>query len=124
EELLIQRYTTAGERIVDFAVPLVYGGVPVGALYLGFSERAIDAALSKARNQALLVTCLMIAAGIGGAVGLATLLSRPIFRLVEGTRAIAAGNFNVTLQVTSRDELGVLTEAFHQMARNLRQEGM
>src|SRR5206468_7388239 len=64
EELLIQRYTTAGERIVDFAVPLVYGGVPVGALYLGFSERAIDAALSKARNQALLVTCLMIAAGI------------------------------------------------------------
>jgi len=124
EELLIQRYTTAGERIVDFAVPLVYGGVPVGALYLGFSERAIDAALSKARNQALLVTCLMIAAGIGGAAGLATLLSRPIFRLVEGTRAIAAGNLNVNLAVRSRDEIGALTESFNQMARSLREKEM
>src|SRR5262249_26069888 len=71
---------------------------------------------------ALLVTCLMIVAGIGGAVGLATLLSRPIFRLVEATRAVAAGNFHVALAVTSRDEIGVLTESFNQMARSLRGE--
>ena len=124
EELLIQTYTTSGRRIIDFAVPLVYSQVPVGALYLGFSERSIDSALAKARNQALLVTFLMIAAGIGGAVGLATLLSRPIFRLVEGTRAIAAGNFNVALKVPSRDEIGVLTESFNTMARSLREKEM
>src|SRR5262245_3628641 len=85
-EPVIHTYSLSGQRIIDFAVPLVYSGVPVGALYLGFSERSIDQALNKARNQALYVTVLMIAAGIGGAVGLATLLSRPIFRLVEGTR--------------------------------------
>ena len=45
------------------------------------------AALGKARRQAALVTLGMVSLGIGGAVGLATLLSRPIFRLVEGTRA-------------------------------------
>ena len=66
----------------------------------------------------------MIAAGIGGAVGLATLLSRPIFRLVEGTRAIAEGNFDVALAVTSRDEIGALTESFNQMARSLREKEM
>jgi rsbT co-antagonist protein RsbR len=44
-----------------------------------------------------------------------------ITALVEGTRAIASGNFGMTLPVTSRDELGVLAEAFNQMARMLQQ---
>ena len=124
DALLIQTYAAAGRRIIDFAVPLVYSRVPVGALYLGFSEASIDAALGHARNEAFYITVVMIAAGIGGAVGLAALLSRPILRLVEGTRAIAGGNFNVTLPVPSRDEIGMLTESFNQMARSLREKEM
>ena len=122
--VLVQTYKTPQGRIIDFAVPLVYGGVPVGALYLGFSEEAITAALASARNQALLITLLMVLAGLGGAVGLAALLSRPIFRLVQATGAIAAGNFNITLPVASRDELGVLTDSFNRMARSLREKEM
>ncbi len=83
--VLVQTYKAPQGRIIDFAVPLVYSGVPVGALYLGFSEEAINAALASARNQALLITLLMVLAGLGGAVGLAALLSRPIFRLVQAT---------------------------------------
>ncbi len=122
--ILVQTYKTPQGRIIDFAVPLVYSGVPVGALYLGFSEEAITAALASARNQALLITLLMVLAGLGGAVGLAALLSRPIFRLVQATGAIAAGNFNISLPVASRDELGVLTESFNRMARSLREKEM
>lgn len=122
--ILVQTYKTPQGRIIDFAVPLVYSGVPVGALYLGFSEDAITSALASARNQALLITLLMVLAGLGGAVGLAALLSRPIFRLVRATGAIAAGNFNISLPVASRDELGVLTESFNRMARSLREKEM
>jgi adenylate cyclase len=122
--VLVQTYKTPQGGIIDFAVPLVYSGVPVGALYLGFSEEAITAALASARNQALLITLLMILAGLGGAVGLAALLSRPIFRLVQATGAIAAGNFNISLPVASRDELGALTESFNRMARSLREKEM
>ena len=122
--ILVQTYKTPQGRIIDFAVPLVYSGVPVGALYLGFSEEAITAALASARNQALLITLLMVLAGLGGAVGLAALLSRPIFRLVQATGAIAAGNFNISLPVASRDELGALTESFNRMARSLREKEM
>jgi adenylate cyclase len=57
-------------------------------------------------------------------VGLAALLSRPIFRLVQATGAIAAGNFNIALPVASRDELGALTESFNRMARSLREKEM
>jgi adenylate cyclase len=124
DALLVQTFATGGRRIIDFAVPLVYSRVPVGALYLGFSQASIDAALGRARNEAFYITVVMIAAGIGGAVGLAALLSRPIFRLMEGTRAIASGNFNVTLPVPSRDEIGMLTESFNQMARSLREKEM
>ncbi|HEU4438830.1 MAG TPA: adenylate/guanylate cyclase domain-containing protein [Methylomirabilota bacterium] len=124
DRVLVQTYKTSQGRIIDFAVPLVYSTVPVGALYLGFSEEAITRALASARNQALLITLLMVLAGLGGAVGLAALLSRPIFRLVRATGAIAAGNFNISLPVASRDELGALTESFNHMARSLREKEM
>src|SRR5689334_21020326 len=66
DRLLVQTYSTPQGRVIDFAVPLVYSGVPVGALYLGFSEEAIAAALASARNQALLITLIMVLAGLGG----------------------------------------------------------
>jgi len=124
DDVLIQTYRTAGRRIIDFAVPLVYSRVPVGGLYLGFSQRAIDVALTRARNEAAVITFVMVVLGIGGGVGLAALLSGRINRLVQGTRAIAEGNFDVALAVTSRDEIGALTESFNQMARSLREKEM
>jgi adenylate cyclase len=123
--LAIQTYRSPelGE-VIDFAVPLSFSQVPVGALYLGFSQATIRAALAQARNRTMLVTAVMVVAGLGGAVLLSTLLTRPIFRLVEGTREIAAGNFQVALPVPSRDEVGVLTDAFNTMARSLREKEM
>jgi adenylate cyclase len=124
DQMLVQTYTAAGRRLIDFAVPLVYSHVPVGGLYLGFSQGAIELAHRTARNQALLIMLGMLGVGVVGAMGLATVLSRPIFRLVEGTRAIAGGDLDVTLKVGSRDELGVLTESFNQMVRHLREKEM
>ena len=121
---VIQTYRAERRQIIDFAVPLIYSQVPVGGLYVGFSKDAIAAALDSARNRATVATVALVLIGIGGAVGLATLLSRPIFRLMAGTRAIAEGNFHVALPVTSRDELGTLTESFNQMARSLREKEM
>ena len=125
DQRLVQTYSSSSQgRIIDFALPLIFSQVRVGALYVGFSERSIEAALARARNRTLLITLAMVLVGIGGAVALATILSRPIFRLVRGTRAIAAGDFQVALEVTSSDELGVLTESFNHMARSLREKEM
>jgi adenylate cyclase len=126
DQLTIRTYRGSAQqgKIIDFAMPMVFSQVRVGALYVGFSEKVIEAALAHARNQTIGITLAMVLVGIGGAVGLATLLSRPIFRLVRGTRAVAAGNFHVELEVTSRDEIGVLTESFNRMARSLREKEM
>src|SRR5947208_1704746 len=120
--LLVQTYAApGGGNLIDFSVPLTFRQVRVGALYLGFSQRANVAALASARDNAILVSLAMVALGIAGAFTLGTVLSRPISRLVDGTRAIADGNFAITLHVASRDEIGALTHSFNEMAASLRE---
>ncbi len=123
KELLVQTYEAAGdENIIDFSVPLSFRQVPVGALYLGVSQRANVAALARARNNAIFVSVAMVLLGIGGAFALGSVLSRPISHLMEGTRAIADGNYAITLHVPSGDEIGALTRSFNEMAASLREK--
>jgi sensor histidine kinase regulating citrate/malate metabolism len=101
KELTVSAYRSPTEgRIMDFAVPLVFSGVRLGALYVGFSERPIALALDRARTRALYITVPLVALALAGAVILATLLSRPILRLVQGTRAVGGVNFQVSLKAT------------------------
>src|SRR3984893_6447779 len=65
DRLLVQTYNTPQGRIIDFAVPLVSSGVPVGALYLGFSEEAITAAVRSGPHPGMLVTPPLGAAALG-----------------------------------------------------------
>src|SRR5207253_1614406 len=100
KELLVQTYETKGDdNIIDFSVPLSFRQVPIGALYLGVSQRANAAALARARYNAIFVSVAMVLLGIAGAFTLGYRLSRPISQLMEGTRAIAEGNYAVTLHV-------------------------
>jgi adenylate cyclase len=125
DTILVQSYADPQRgQLIDFGVPLVFSQIPVGAVYVGFSRKPIEQALARARNHALLASAVMVGIGLVGAVGLATLLSRPIHRLVDGTRAIAAGDYAVSLAVPSGDELGVLTESFNRMAKSLRDKHM
>lgn len=48
------------------------------------------------------------------------ILLSPIESLVSGTRAVAAGNFNASIPVRSRDELGDLAASFNRMIQEVR----
>ncbi len=58
-------------------------------------------------------------AALGMALFSRRLLTRPIAALVEGVRAIAAGRLDVSIPVSTRDELGLLATAFNQMTSEL-----
>jgi len=53
------------------------------------------------------------------AVTQSNLLAEPLANLAQATQAVARGDFSRTAPVTSRDELGVLTESFNSMTRQL-----
>jgi adenylate cyclase len=110
--------------VIDFSVPLAFRHVRLGAAYVGFSQAAIAQAVARARMRAFVITVAMLAIGVGGAVWLAAALARPIVQLMQGTRAVAEGDFSVALPVTSRDELGTLTAAFNDMAKSLGEKEM
>src|SRR5262250_2095229 len=61
-----------------------------------------------------------VAVGLGMSVMGARRLVHALRRVVDGAKAIEAGNLGVTVPVTSRDEIGQLAEAFNRMAEELR----
>ncbi len=80
----------------------------------------------QARAQAVVNQMILLYVGFGAAALLLialllilytrAVISRPLGRLVETARQIAAGNLNVRLVIHSKNEIGELAEAFAQMS--------
>ena len=81
-----------------------------------------NAAALNSELMTLIVEALVF--GLIISVLLSFLLSKtlitPIERLTEGAERVADGDFSQKLEVASRDEIGVLTDTFNDMARQLR----
>jgi len=68
----------------------------------------------------LTLTLLMaLFAAIATAFEFARNLSAPLSILAEGTQAVAAGDFSPRQALPGRDELGILTQSFNRMTRQL-----
>ncbi|HYB83268.1 MAG TPA: adenylate/guanylate cyclase domain-containing protein [Mycobacterium sp.] len=67
----------------------------------------------------ILTTAALVFVICEAAMLIAQIFVRPIRRLQAGAQAISAGNYDVSMPVTSRDEIGDLTVAFNDMSRNL-----
>ena len=104
-------------------VPETFGrsAEAVEAAYRDFRELALArqglkriyiVTLTLALSMALLVAMAL-------AVLLANRLAEPLANLAQATQAVARGDFSRQVAVTSRDELGVLTESFNSMTRQL-----
>ena len=82
------------------------------------------AVLSNLVDQIFVLIVEALGFGLVIAILLSFLLSKtmvtPIQRLTEGAMRVAKGDFSHRIQVSSRDEIGVLTDTFNNMARQLR----
>ena len=66
-----------------------------------------------------LIGSLIILLGLFFGTLLANFIVKPIKRLLDATHEIANGHYDVHIETTSNDELGVLTTDFNQMASRL-----
>jgi nitrogen fixation/metabolism regulation signal transduction histidine kinase len=93
----------------------------VEAAYRDFRELAIARQdLKRIYLVTLTLTLSMVLlVALALAALLANRLSEPLAALAAATQAVARGDFSRPAPVTSRDELGVLTESFNAMTRQL-----
>ncbi len=68
----------------------------------------------------LVLFAVAVVLGLGLSAAGARRLVRALWRVIEGAKAIEAGDLAVTVAVTSRDEIGQLAQAFNRMAEQLR----
>ena len=105
---------------MDEAVPLERGGAGY-IIYVRDDRTTVQALNSELIT--LIVEALVF--GLVISVLLSFLLSKtlitPIERLTEGAERVADGDFSHKIEVASRDEIGVLTRTFNDMARQLKQ---
>jgi nitrogen fixation/metabolism regulation signal transduction histidine kinase len=105
------------------AVPptLARNAEAVEAAYRDYRQLALSRDGLKRIYVVTLSFALLMALSIGIAVAVtqSKLLAEPLATLAQAMQAVARGDFSRPAPVTSRDELGVLTESFNSMTRQL-----
>jgi class 3 adenylate cyclase len=106
-----------GERYESLVTTLGSDAAP-----LVISLQSNDRALAPYRHiqfGLLALGVLAAIAGITGSAVLARTVTAPVSKLVQGTREVAAGNFDFRLNVDRGDEIGDLANSFNTMIQGL-----
>jgi len=90
-----------------------------GNLYAVFSLADIEEASRILLQQLWVITAVLLAFSIILAVVLARMFSRPIGRVTQAARRMAAGKLDISLPVHSQDEIGQLTVALNDLGAEL-----
>ena len=75
---------------------------------------------STAITISVILTVLASILGLLFSLFISTGITKPVRRLLDGTRAVEAGRLDGSIDVTTRDEIGQLTTAFNKMVEQLR----
>ena len=100
-------------------------GEKIGTIRLGYSQDILNASLkatfTKVALQIVQVAIMTLVVGIIFALVLASRITRPIYRLATGAHELGEGNLDKRISVTSKDEIGYLTQTFNVMAEKLQE---
>lgn len=119
------RLAFENESLLDLQVPVfsvAEDPILLGEIHLGLSEALIHKEILAMRYRLAVLTCIALVIGAIAAFLLAGLSIRPVLELVTGVKAIGLGNLDQHINIRRRDEIGVLTNAFNEMAASLREK--
>ena len=105
-----------GREILAAYRPVGYAGWGLSAQ---MDVQEAYAPVNRLRGLLLLIGGLILAAGLGASYLIARQNTRPIRRLAATADAIARGNLDARIDITSNDEIGVLGQAFTRMTERL-----
>lgn len=107
------------EELISFITPIRYQNLVAGHALVTFSKSALSYALQQTITAITATTIFMILLGIITAYFVGRRISRPIYDLMDASRAIHSGNFGYRLDERRNDEIGYLISAFNNMANGM-----
>lgn len=113
----IETNNGAGEMELTGFAPVP--DLPWGVIVVTPSKSALAIVNTMTQNASLYTILVILFAVIIGII-LMLGISRPLRRLIEGTKEIGRGNLDYNVAVTSRDEIGDLSRAFGDMTKKLK----
>ncbi|MDR1696056.1 MAG: HAMP domain-containing histidine kinase [Endomicrobium sp.] len=109
-----------GERIYEYSSPILYGDKYMGTIIVGFSKdhmnSNINAGISAISKKIEIAALFAFVLGILGAIFTANRMIMPIKLLANAAKQIGEGNMDVKVDIKRGDEIGVLAQAFDEMA--------
>lgn len=115
-----RRSPTMKEDMLYVGLPLREGDRIVGVLRVSLYLKDIDRLLAALRLRIMRLAAVAILALLGGALLFSRHVSRPIRKLTEASRKVAAGDFQTKVYVRNKDELRDLAESFNAMTVRLK----
>jgi len=93
----------------------------LGVLDVRMSLAQVDQSIAENERNILLYAALMILLVLfPTAIFIYSMVYNPIQRLIEGTKEVARGNLDYTIQVSGRNEIAHLAYSFNRMTKNLK----
>src|SRR6476620_6758950 len=92
-----------------------------GVVQIGITDASVKRALFEMIRNVLILTTLLISAGILGAHFLTLRITTPLRRLAGVARQLAEGESPAPIPATTADEVGQLTQTFNTMTAALRE---
>ncbi|MFQ5455093.1 MAG: methyl-accepting chemotaxis protein [Nitrospirota bacterium] len=112
---------TNGEYFyIDVAVPVKFNK-KIGVVRVGMTTRDINKKLKKDLTIITFITIGIIIVGIFVSIFFVRMIVTPIEKMVLIASEIANGNFTHSVEVNSKDEVGILASAFSKMIVTLNQ---
>ncbi|MFI5350760.1 MAG: ATP-binding protein [Elusimicrobiota bacterium] len=104
-----------GDLVYDLSAPIIVGPRRVGTALLGFNQKSLEEALRGPKRRITLIAATAIALSVLGTILIVSWITRALPKLAAAAREAGRGNFDVRVEVKSRDEIGTLARAFNEM---------
>ncbi|HOW44016.1 MAG TPA: ATP-binding protein [Candidatus Aminicenantes bacterium] len=115
------RFVPGGDRhLIESFIVEDFSKKPVGEIFVSVNIENIMAAKQVSITSLLYLSLLIGIIVILTSIVLGRRLTSPIGKLARGAEAIAAGNYDVHMQLDSRDEIGHLAAVFNRMSDSLK----
>ncbi|MGE6615683.1 methyl-accepting chemotaxis protein [Bacillus mycoides] len=108
--------TLKGEDVVVYSQSFDAMKWKIGIFY---PKQTIDGLLSSTRNTVIIMACISLLIGILASYVFSRRLARPLQLLTNHVQKVAEGDLTLQMKVTSKDEVGELTNHFNHMVEQM-----